>query len=141
MSTRLRSKSFPVFEKQLNFEVQRHPVFAADFWSLILHHSHPLRRCAEADSGKEEPQVRGALCSAAQSCPPPCSSVDCSLQAPPSPGSSRQEHWSGVPFPTPGGLPYPGSKPVSLGSVALVGGFFSPPGKPRFALNQPNRAN
>ena len=31
-------------------------------------------------------------------------------QAPPSLGFSRQEHWSGLPFPTPGDLRYPGIK-------------------------------
>ena len=35
---------------------------------------------------------------------------------------SRQEYWSGVPFPTPGNLPDPGIEPASL---ALVGGFFT----------------
>ena len=29
-------------------------------------------------------------------------------QAPPSMGFSRQEYWSGVPFPSPGDLPHPG---------------------------------
>ena len=28
-------------------------------------------------------------------------------------GFSRQEHWSGLPFPSPGGLPEPGIKPTS----------------------------
>ena len=37
-------------------------------------------------------------------------------QAPLSMGFSRQEHWSGLPFPSPGGLPDPGIKP---GSPAL----------------------
>ena len=48
-------------------------------------------------------------------------------QAPPSMRFSRQEHWSGLPFPSPGDLPYPGIEPVSL---ALAGGFFTtePPG-------------
>ena len=46
---------------------------------------------------------------------------------------SRQEYWSGVVFPTPGGLPDLGVKPVSLASPALAGRFFTtvPPGKPR----------
>jgi len=35
---------------------------------------------------------------------------------------SRQEYWSGLPFPTPGDLPYPGIKPQSLVSV---GRFFT----------------
>ena len=44
----------------------------------------------------------------------------------------RQEHRSGLPFPTPGDLANPGMKPVSLVSLALAGGFFMtvPPGKP-----------
>ena len=34
-------------------------------------------------------------------------------------GYSRQEYWTGLPFPTPGGLPDPGMEPVSLASPAL----------------------
>ena len=53
-------------------------------------------------------------------------------QTPPSMGLSRQEYWSGLPFPNPGCLPDPGIEPVSLVSWALTGGFFTtePPGKP-----------
>ena len=35
-------------------------------------------------------------------------------QAPPSMGFSRQEYWSGWPFPPPGNLPNPGIEPGSL---------------------------
>ena len=35
-------------------------------------------------------------------------------QAPLSTGLSRQEHWGGLPFPSPGGLPDPGIEPASL---------------------------
>ena len=54
-----------------------------------------------------------------------------SRQAPLSMGISRQEDWSGFPFPTPGGLPDPGIEPTSLVSLALAGGFFTTvqPGK------------
>ena len=47
-------------------------------------------------------------------------------------GISRQEYWSGLPFPPPGDLSDPGIEPVSPGSPALVGGFFNTesPGKP-----------
>ena len=38
---------------------------------------------------------------------------------------SRQEYWSGVPFPTLGDLPKPGIEPASLASPALAGGFFT----------------
>ena len=34
-------------------------------------------------------------------------------QAPPSMGFSKQEHWSGLPFPSPGDLPDPGIEPRS----------------------------
>ena len=47
-------------------------------------------------------------------------------------GFSRQEYWSGLPFPSPGDLPDPGEKPAS---PALAGGFLTtePPGKPHFS--------
>ena len=51
------------------------------------------------------------------------------------PGSSvefsRQEHWSGLPFPTPGALPDPGIVPGSPVSPALAGRFLTTelPGK------------
>ena len=46
---------------------------------------------------------------------------------------SKQEYWSGLPFPPPGDLPNPGIEPVSLASAALAGRFFTtePPGKPK----------
>ena len=37
-------------------------------------------------------------------------------------GFSRQEYWSGLPFPSPGDLPNPGIEPTSLTSLALAGG-------------------
>ena len=45
-------------------------------------------------------------------------------QASLSPGFSRQEYWSGLPFPTLGDLPDPGIEPMPLVSPALAGGFF-----------------
>ena len=55
-----------------------------------------------------------------------------SRQAPLSTGSSTQECWSGLPFPSPGDLPHPGIEPMSLASPALAGEFFAtaPPEKP-----------
>ena len=38
---------------------------------------------------------------------------------------SEQEYWSGLPFPTPRGLPKQGIKAASLASPALAGGFFT----------------
>ena len=50
-------------------------------------------------------------------------------QAPPSMEFSRQEYWSGLPFPSPGGLPDSGIEPGSpaLQADALLS---EPPGKP-----------
>ena len=49
-------------------------------------------------------------------------------QAPLSMGFSRQEYWSGFPFPSPGDLPDPGVKPAS--PVLQADSFSSePPGK------------
>ena len=61
-----------------------------------------------------------------------CDPVDCSLPAPLSMGFSRQEYWSGMPFPSPGDLPDQRIEPASLESPVLAGRFFTtvPPGKP-----------
>jgi len=51
-------------------------------------------------------------------------------EAPLSMGFSRQEYWSGLPFPSPGNLPDPGIEP---GSLALQADSLPAelPGKPR----------
>ena len=46
-------------------------------------------------------------------------------QAPLSLGFSKQEYWSGLPFPPPGDLPGPGIEFTSLKSPALTVGFFT----------------
>ena len=38
---------------------------------------------------------------------------------------SRQEYWSGLPFPSPEHLPHPGIKLASLLFLALASGFFT----------------
>ena len=50
-------------------------------------------------------------------------------------GLSRQEYWSGLPFPPPEHLPSPGIEPTS---PALAGRFFTtePPGNPLVVLYQ-----
>ena len=45
------------------------------------------------------------------------------LQAPPSTAFSRQEYWSGLPFPFPGDLPKPGIEPQS--PLRQAGSFFT----------------
>ena len=66
----------------------------------------------------------------AKSCPILATPWTVAHQAPLSMGFSRQEYWSGLPFPSPGDLPNPGIKPVS---PALAGRFFiiEPQGKPK----------
>ena len=51
-------------------------------------------------------------------------------QAPLAMGFPRKEHWTGLPFPSPGDYLHPGIKPESL---TLAGGFFTsePPRKPK----------
>ena len=64
----------------------------------------------------------------AQSCPTLCDPLDCSLPGSLSMGFSRQEYWSGLPFPSPGDLPNPGIEPRSpaLEADTLTS---EPPGK------------
>ena len=59
-------------------------------------------------------------------------------QAPQSMEFSRQEYWSGLPFPPPGDLPNPGIEP---GSPALQADALSsePPGKPPLPKKQTNK--
>ena len=57
-------------------------------------------------------------------------------QAPLSMGFSRQEHWSGLPTPSPGDPPVRGIKPTSHKSPALAGGFFT-----TTALGKPSQAH
>ena len=66
----------------------------------------------------------------AQLCPTLATPWTAAYQAPPSMGFSRQERWSGLPFPSPWDLPDPGIKPGSpaLQADALPSEPQSPPG-------------
>ena len=68
-------------------------------------------------------------CSVAQSCPTLGGSRDCTHQAPPSMGFSRQECWSGLPCPPPGDLCNPGIEPRSP-TLQADSSPSEPPGKP-----------
>ena len=61
----------------------------------------------------------------AQSCPTFATPWTVAHQAPLSMGFSRQEYWSGLPFPSPGDRPNPEVKSMSLTSPALAAGFFT----------------
>ena len=62
-------------------------------------------------------------------------------QAPLSMGFSRQEYWSGLPFPSPGDLPDPGIKPKSSAWQADSGP--EPPGKSedKYHINETSPIN
>ena len=58
-------------------------------------------------------------------------------QAPPSMGFSRQEYWSGLPFPSPEDLPSPG---IELGSATMQAGSLpsgEPPESPSLPIQSP----
>ena len=60
-----------------------------------------------------------------QPCLTLCNLRTVALQAPRSMGFSRQEYWSGLPFPSPEDLTSPGIEPTSFMSPALAGSFFT----------------
>ena len=76
-------------------------------WLKHKNISWAIRRHLEAVRAESE---------VAQLCPTLCDPMDCTCQAPLSMGFSRQDYWSGLPFPSPGDLPNPGIEP---GSPAL----------------------
>ena len=80
------------------------------------------RECLELTSSQSR------LSKIVQQCPTLCDPMDSSQPGPPSKGFSRQEYWSGLPFPSPGDLPDPG---IESQSPALQADAFSfePPGK------------
>ena len=60
-----------------------------------------------------------------QLCPTLCNPRTVACQGPLSRGFSRQEHWNGLPFPSPGDLRDIGFEPAFPASPALAGGFFT----------------
>ena len=91
----------------------------------------------EHSTGQEKAQVRTGQewvkwkmkVLVAQPCSILCDPMDCSPPDSSVHGISRQEHWSGLPLPSPGDLPDPG---IELRSPALQADYLSsePPGKP-----------
>ena len=77
------------------------------------------------------PSFRPFSCSVAQLCFTRSDSWTVARQAFLSTDISRQEYWSGLPFPPAGALSDPGIKPKSSAAPALAGGFFTtvPSGK------------
>ena len=90
-----------------------------------------MMRCHDISISMTETKIRMS-CSA---CPILFNLTDCAHQGPLSLGFSRQEHWSGLPVPSPGDLPNPQIKP---GPPALLAGSLlsQPPGKLNKNSNQ-----
>ena len=85
--------------------------------------------CNTQSEGESESEVT-------QSCLTLCDPMDyIAYQAPPSMGFSRQEYWSGLPFPSPGDLPNSGIEPgsPSFQADALTS---EPPGKPKTQIRR-----
>ena len=100
------------------------------FLKCLIHHS------AVQGSEKFSCKMSDAhvhACLATQQSPTLCDSSDCGNQLPLSLGFSRQEYWSGLPFPSPGDLSHPGIELVSPAASVLIDRFFTtePPGKPK----------
>ena len=55
-----------------------------------------------------------------QSCPTLCDPMDCGPPGSSPMGFSKQEYWSGLPFPSPGDLPDPGIGPGSPTLEAVI---------------------
>ena len=77
-----------------------------------------------AESLKASPTWYCFCCLVTKSCSTLATLWTVACQGPLSMKFSRQEYWSGLPFPTSGDLPDPRIKPTSLASPALAGTFF-----------------
>ena len=104
----------------------------------VLHQGNGCRRIFEKGKSSVFMFVQRAMCLGVCSVASVMSRLfaalwTVALQAPLSMEFSRQEYWSGLPFPTPGDLPDPGIEPVSPMSPALQVDSFptEQPGKPK----------
>ena len=96
-------------------------------WSTVARASRLQQlRLLGSRAQTQQLQCTGLESEVTQWCPTLCNPLD--LQAPLFMGFSRQEYWTGLPFPSPGDLPNPGIEP---GSPALQADALpaEPPGK------------
>ena len=82
--------------------------------------SHP-KAMAELEQSWQDMHI----CSKAQSCLALCQPMDCTPPGSSVHGISQARILECIAFPFPGDLPYPGIKPASLVSPALIGEFFT----------------
>ena len=94
-----------------------HGILQQDYWSGLP--SSLQGRKGKKKKGREKKERKERT----------CPTLTVAYQAPPSMGFSRQECWSGLPFPYPGDVPDPG---IKSGFPALRADVlpFEPPGKP-----------
>ena len=84
-------------------------MFIADLSTIVKTWKQP-----ECPLTEEERKKRGACLLSRQWCPTLCDPMDYGAhQTPPSMQFPREEHWSGLPFPSPGDLPNTRIKPAS----------------------------
>ena len=96
----------------------------------------PLQSCVEnVPNAKAHKHWHSSSCSVVSDFATPWAVA---LQGPLSMGFSRQESWSGLPFPPPGELPHPEIELESPATPALAGRFFTtePPGEPMKPLRE-----
>ena len=106
----------------ISFKFYTFYFFLLLYWQVHLHSSTLLNY---SKHGRQSWLVLHVLCMHAQSY---LTLGTC--QAPLSMRFSRQEYWSGLPFPSPGSLPEPGIKPKSLMSPGVAGSLpLASPGK------------
>ena len=90
----------------------------------FMEHSWPYNPDFYGREMNVHPVCACYVCSVTQLCPTLETPQTVAHQGPLSMEFSRQEYWSGLPFPS-GDLPDPGTKPKSLVSLALAGRFFT----------------
>ena len=87
--------------------------YASKFGKLSSGHRNGKGQFSFQSQRKAMPKNAQSESEAAQSCLTLCDPWTVAHQAPPFMGFSRQEYWSGLPFPSPGDLPDPGIEPRS----------------------------
>ena len=85
-----------------NFPITNHLLLKFDFRLIIFSDINIITwRVLDSNNPVYLKHAAAAAAKSLQSCPTLCDPIDSSPQVPPSLGFSRQEHWSGLPFPSP----------------------------------------
>ena len=98
---------------------------------ILLSDAFQAKRCSSHRYGRklilfyfiilQQVDLTSCACAASlQSCPILCDPWTVARQAPRSVGFSRQEYWSGLPFPSPADLPHPRLNPGLLHRMQIL---------------------